>query len=58
MIAHSAVQSSTRIHYLQCYFLHEHLNNAWYNKANPLIDRSYLELLANDDFYDISPILF
>ena len=35
-------------HYSLCYFVHKHLNNAWYNKAHLLIGKPYLTIIASN----------
>ena len=37
-------------HYSQCYFVHRHLNNVWYNKAHSLIGKPYLAIIVNIDY--------
>ena len=36
-------------HYLQCYYVHRHLHNAWYNKAYSLIGKPYLAIIASNE---------
>ena len=35
-------------YYSQCYFVHRHVRNVWYNKANFLIRKQYLATIANN----------
>ena len=46
MIANSAVLPSTRS--LFSFFIHIHLNNAWYNQAQSLIGNQNLEIIASN----------
>ena len=34
-------------HYSRIYFVHRHLNNAWYNKANSVTGKPYLAIIAS-----------
>ena len=47
MMVHWAVQS-LRWHYSLCYFVHKHLNNAWYNKAHSIIWKPYLAIIRSN----------
>ena len=35
-------------HYLQCYFDHRHLNNAWYSKTHSLFRKPYLAIISSN----------
>ena len=36
--------------YSQCFFVHRHLNSAWYNKTHFLIGKSYLAIIASKNW--------
>ena len=36
-------------HYLQCFFVHRHLNNAWYKQARSVIGMPYSAIISSND---------
>ena len=45
---HLSLPSNLLGQYSQCYFVHRHLNNHWHNKANSVIAKSYLAIIASN----------